>query len=406
MRAKRSDIRRILLVIAAVVSLGAAAAEPSRQEQEIRTLLDRSGFAARIRETPRLAASQVVSAFGGYTGDGTRQFTQRFTAAFDPEPIVQSVADALVAKYDAESVEALMVGYGYAPGSDVADGMARVDSADGRAQLDAYSRRIVGDPPTARRRALIEQIDEAIGLSATRLAVAVAMTVSVTRAADRVLGVQRSGAQAEPDWMAGVIRRRLAASSQLQAYSYLLFVTRTLTPASLSEFLQFAQTDAARGFARSANGGYEHAVRAALESFEAQFSMWLEEQDAPALRTAAREEGLELGGRWPADRCVVEAFRRDRLCKDVVCQAVNVEFLDACVTASRPTPALCAAAPCTQRRRGDRFCRRLMASVRARCEDPEPEKRQSSPAGSLERRPADQLPSAPRESDTSPPRSG
>ena len=369
-------------------------------------LLDRSGFAARIRETPRLAASQVISAFGGHTGDGTRQFMQLFTAAFDPEPIVQSVTDALVAEYDAESVEAVMVGYGYAPGSEVAHGMARVDSADGRAQLDAYGRRIRGDPPSARRRALVEQVDEAIGLSATRIAIVVEMTVSVTRAADRVLGVQRSGAQAEPDWMAGVIRRRLAASNQLQAYSYLLFVTRTLTPSSLSEFLQFAQTDAARRFARTANGGYERAVRAALESFEEQFSAWLEERDAPALRAAARAEGLEFGGRRPADHCVVEAFRRDRLCRDIVCQAVNVEFLDACVTASQPTPALCAAAPCAQRRRGDRFCRKLMASVQARCADPKPENRQSSPAGSLERRPSVQLPSAPRESDTSPPSSG
>jgi hypothetical protein len=353
-----------------------------------------------------MAAIQVLSGLGGHSGGGTQQFTQLFTAGFDPEPIVQSATDALVAEYDAESVEALMVGYRYAPGSDVAEGMARVDSPDGRAQLDAYRRRIRADLPSARRRELVEQIDEALGLSATRLEIAVAMTVSVNRAADRVLGVQRSGAHAEPDWMAGVIRRRLAASSQEQARSYLLFVTRTFTPASLGEFLQFAQTDGARWLARTTNGVTERAVRAALESFEAQFSVWFDGRDAPALRAAAREAGLEFGGRWPADRCVVEAFRRDRLCKDIVCQAVNVEFLDACITASQPTPALCAAAPCAQRRRGDRFCRQLMASVQARCEDPEPGNRQSSPAGSLERRPSHQLPSAPRESDTSPPSSG
>ena len=320
-----------------------------------------------------MATTQVLSGFGGHSGGGTQQFMQLFTAAFDPEPIVQSATDALVAEYDAESVDALMVGYGYAPGSDIAGGMARVVSPDGRAQLDAYRRRIRADPPLARRRKLVEQIDEALGLSATRLEIAVAMTVSVNRAADRVLGVQRTGAQAEPDWMAGLIRRRLAASSQEQARSYLLFVARTLAPASLSEFLQFAQTDGARWLARTTNSGHERGVRAALESFEAQFSVWLDGRDAPALRAAAREAGLEFGGRWPADRCVVEAFRRDRLCKDIVCEAVNVEFLDACLTASRPTPALCAAAPCAQRQRGDRFCRKLMASVQARCEEPESE---------------------------------
>ena len=390
------------------MSLGAdaPAAELSRQEREIRTLLDRSGFAARTREAPRMAATQVLSAFGGHTGNTTEQFMQLFAAAFDPESIVQSATDALVAAYDAESVEALMVGYGYAPGSDIVDGMARADSSDGRAQLDAYSLRIRGDPPSARRRKLVEQIDEATGLSATRLEIVVAMTVSVTRAADRVLDVQRSGAQAEPDWMAGVIRSRLAASNQVQAHSYLLFITRTLPPASLSEFLQFAQTDAARWFARTTNGGYERAVRAALESFEAKFSVWFDGRDAPALRAAAREDGLEFGGQRPADRCIVEAFRRDRICSDIVCQAVNVEFLKACITASQPTPALCAAAPCAQRRRGDRFCRKLMASVHARCEDPVQENRPPSPAGSLERRPSLQIPSAPRESDTSPPSSG
>jgi hypothetical protein len=405
-RAKRPEIRLGLPVIVAAVALSAAAAEPSHHEQQIRLLLDRSGFTARIRETPQRAATQVISALGGHTGDGTQQFVQRFAAAFDAEPIVQRVTDALVLEYDAESVEALSTGYGYAPGSDVADGMARVDSPDGRAQLDAFSRRILGDPPSPRRRALIQQIDEAMGLSATRLATAVAMTVSVTQALDRVLDVQRSGAQAEPGWMAGAIRRRLEVPIQVEAYSYLLFVTRTLTHAALSDFLQFAQTDAARAFARSANAAYEHAVGAALESFEAQFSAWLAERDAPALRAAARERGLELGGRWPADRCVVEAFRRDGLCEDLVCQAVNVEFLDACVTASRPTPALCAAAGCAQRGRRDRFCRQLTASVRARCGGSKAEKPQSSAAGSLERRPGAQLPSGFRESDTSPPSSG
>ena len=366
----RRSLRRTLFSAGVVLALAAvaptAAWSPS-DEERVLTLLERSGLAARIRETPSLAATQVLSALGGNTGTPTLDFTRLFVQPLAPEAILQSVTDALLTELDAETFDALVTGYRWGPGSDVAEAIARTDSPDGRAQLAGYARRIRSDPPSLQRRELVRQIDEATGLSETRTAIVVAMTVSVTRALDRTLGIERSGVQADPAWMIAAVRARLEAPTREQARAYLLFVTRTLAPASLSEFLELLRTDAARRYARTANAAYERGVGAGLETFDEHFTAWLAQQEMPALREAAREQGRSFGGGLPGDHCLREAFRRDRHCRDVACEAVNIDFLDACLAASLRTPELCAAASCTQQGRGDRFCRRLMTSVEARC---------------------------------------
>jgi hypothetical protein len=359
-------------VLVGLVFAAPSAARPTADEERVRTLLERDGFATQIRNTPILAARQVMSGFGGDTGAPTLSFTQLFARSFAPETLLQGVVDALREEYPAEQVEAAIAFYETPPGSEISAAIAATESRGGRAQRAAYRRRIRVERPSPRRSRAIRAIDEATGESATRIEVTVAMTVSVIRAIDRLVEFERSGVEAEPGWMQDAVRSRLEASVREQAQANLLFATRTLSHGELLEFVRFAQSDAVRGYAKIAHAAYARGVRAAAEAFDDRFGEWLAQQDPPALREAAREDGRRFGSGRKGELCLREAFRRERHCRDVACQAVVADFLDACLASGLRTPELCAERPCAERRRGDRFCRNLTRTLEARCAAPEP----------------------------------
>ena len=227
------------------------------------------------------------------------------------------------------------------------------------------------------------RIAEATGYSERRTSISVAMNFTVTRALDRLFQVSRVGDDDIQQRMRANIERRLSGSIRRQAYSYVLFVTRMQSTEELGDYLHFVESDAVQWIWRISSEEYEGSVRASLEVFARDFSRFLERRDTPPYREAQREEGRIFGARTRDRECVREAFRRDRRCKDVVCEFATVGFLGACLDASPRTESFCAesatagdpkarsrwrARACMDRDRQDRICLVLMTEVQDHCQ--------------------------------------
>lgn len=351
---------------------------PGTPEEQIRTLLESSGLAARARRAPSTAEQQAIGAIGGETGQASQHFARLFSQEFEPESIIQGVADQLVSSYDQSATDALLEWYRSPTGEKVGAAIAGVHSPDGEAQLMAFAQRIRSQPPTPQRRQLAEGLDEVTETSLGLTFITTEMSLSLTLALDRV-----QGATVDPGQRAAAIRRRLSRVIPNEARTYLLFLTRTFSMQEVEEYVAFSKSDPARWFRRASREGYQRAMAGALRAFEASFAAWAEQRDIPQSRTAAETEGRLYGAGRQDHECLPQALRRDGDCEDVVCQAGTAAFIRECLEASQPTPVQCKRVPtsaqartsrqwriraCLRLRRADRFCRALMSEIRAQCE--------------------------------------
>ena len=365
--------------------VAATPAEAIPREERIRALIEQSGIADWIREAPALAARHALSALGGHTGGGSRNFVETFAGHFVPEQILKRVTGALLEGYDAKAVNALDGWHRSRTGTEIATSVASAATPGGRAQLADYIERLRSDPPSKRRRMRGMRLAEAMGLPGRRVSISVAMSFTATRALDRLLRVPRAGDEDAQAALLASIRRRLSNSTRVQAYSYVLFVTRNLSMEALADYLGFLKSDASRWIWGISNEAYERSVRANLGIFERNFSRFLEVRDTPERRATQRREGGKFGAQHRDEKCVDQAFRRNSRCEDPVCEILSVDFLDACLEASRPSQGFCAesvsagdpkarslwrAQTCADRQREDRVCLALMAEVQKHCQGP------------------------------------
>jgi hypothetical protein len=347
-------------------------------EEQIRTLLELSGLAARARGAPSTAWRQAIAAIGGDTGQASQHFARLFSEEFEPESILQDVVDQLVSSYDQSATGALLEWYRSPTGEKIGAATAGVHSPEGEAQLMAFARRVRSQPPTRQRQQLAEGLEQATETSQGLTLIAIAMNLSLTTALNRVQGVT-----VHPDQTAATIRRRLSGVTPAEARIYLLFLTRTFSMKEVEEYVAFSQSDPARWFRRAYRDGYQQGIADALSAFEASFSAWMEQRDLPQSREAAEAEGRLYGTGRQDHECLPQTLRRDGDCEDVVCEASTGAFLSECLDASQPTPGYCSRMPassdvraslqwrlrvCGRFRRADRFCRALMSETQAHCE--------------------------------------
>jgi hypothetical protein len=360
------------------IELSQPPAKRSTAEEQIRTLLELSGLAARARRAPTTAQRQAIAAIGGETGQASQHFARLFSEEFEPESILQGVVDQLVSGYDQSTTRALLEWYRSPTGEKIGAAIAGLHSPEGEAQLMAFARRIRSQPPTPQRRQLAERLDEATETSRGLTFITTEMNLSLTTALDRVQGVT-----ADPDQRATAIRRRLSGVISTEARTYLLFLTRTFSMKEVEEYVAFSQSDPARWLRRASRVGYQQGIADALRAFEASFSGWVEQRDVARSREMAEAEGRLYGTGKQDHECLPQALRREGDCEDVVCQASTKAFLSKCLEASQPTPGQCNRVPassqarasrqwrlrvCGRLRRGDRFCRALMSDIQAHCE--------------------------------------
>ena len=365
--------------------VAATPAEVISREERIQALIEQSGIADWIREAPALATRHALSALGGHTGGGSRNFVETFAGHFVPEQILKRVTGALLEGYDAKAVNALDGWHRSRTGSEIAKSVASAATPGGKAQLADYIQRLRSDPPSKRRRMRAMRMAEAMGLPDRRVSISVAMSYTATLALDRLLRVPRAGDEDAQAALLESIQQRLSNSTRVQAYSYLLFVTRNLPMEAMADYLGFLKSDASRWIWGISNEAYERSMRADLGIFERNFSQFLEVRDTPERRATQRREGASFGAQRRDQECVDRAFQRDSRCEDAVCEILSVDFLDACLEASRPSQGLCAesasaddpkarslwrAQACTARQRKDRVCLALMAKVQKHCPGP------------------------------------
>jgi hypothetical protein len=254
-------------------------------EEQIRTLLELSGLAARARRAPNAAWRQAIAAIGGDTGQASRHFARLFSEEFEPESILQGVVDQLVSSYDQSATGALLEWYRSPSGEKIGAAIAGVHSPEGEAQLMAFARRARSQPPTPQRRQLAEGLEEATETSQGLTFIAIAMNLSLTTELNRVQGVA-----VDPDRTTATIRRRLSGVIRAEARTYLLFLTRTFSMKEVEEYVAFSQSDPARWFRRASRDGYQQGIADALSAFEASFSK------------AARQRRRRAASTVPGDR--------------------------------------------------------------------------------------------------------
>jgi hypothetical protein len=355
--------------------------DPLRQldpEEQIRTLLELGGLAARVRQIPHNASQQAIAAIGGDTGSSSQHFAQLFAEEFDPESILQGIVDQLVSSYDRSAAGVVLDWYRSPTGKKVGAAIATAHSPDGQGQLTAFARRSQSQSPTALRQQLAVRLDEATETSQEMIALTAETNLSLTIALNRLQGVK-----VDPDRASAAIHRRLSARIPLEARTYLRFVTRTLSTDEVEQYIAFSQSDPARWFRRTSRAGYQQRIAAALAAFTTRFYAWMEQRDLPQSREEAAADGRLFGARRLDQECLPQALRRDSACEDVVCEASTATFLSKCLDASHPTPEQCTQVPtssdmrvslqwqlkvCGRFRRADRFCRALMRSLQAHCE--------------------------------------
>jgi len=358
-------------------------------ESRLRRLLAVTGFEARSAQLATMMSQQVTASMGGHTGYGTEQISRLLSNPIDTDKIQQNMIDALLADYDRTAVNTLTEWYASPTGEKLIASIGTANSPGGQGQFDAYSRRIQSESPGDKRMRAAARIDRATQTSPNLLTIVVATNVMVTNVIDRIFGVDRTDPRTQAA-MKQLIRGQIEKPVRRQSHTYALFAIRSLTTRQVAEYEKMLQSEAAGWFYRTAWDSYRKSVQIELAAFVDRIDEWLGYKDPEAYRAAARAKGVAWGKLRQDQQCLEEAFRQDKLCRDMLCEASLADFIQGCLETSRRSDGYCSpvtpsddegallwrTASCRNMRRRDRVCLNMVTRIQTHCDE-----RRTSPEG-------------------------
>lgn len=260
-----------------------------------------------------LASSGMRAQLGGLTARLAREFgapdgrvsardqatIQRIVAAtFSADRIYRLVRDDIARHADAAKLQAKGTWLATPLGRKIAALEQRDAGVDADARIAAFARTLAANPPSARRRELIERLDWVTGTSDVSAQVVAGIAGSVARAGAAAAPAERRTPARYIEGQVAELRVRAAESLRESAVVSLLSTYRDLSDDELELYVTFESSDAGRWYNQRLRQALVRSLfRVFDEASAAMFKAVPPERWAQAPRPASRDvtEAVKLG---------------------------------------------------------------------------------------------------------------